>query len=148
LRSCAELVFAATSARPYQTLVSGNPWHGRRERPLRRFATGKNVPKKAAAPDPTCIATSAPLVSGFELGTDARDWVASRTSVRALLASEAGRAARAAVAQHATNERLDCLAFVFAPLRCLTRYGHQIDRLHVATSGHMQPFMDRCGFHI
>ena len=59
----------------------------------------KERTQKVAAPDTTCIKTSAPMTSGFELRTDACERFASRTLVRALLASEAGRAARAAVAQ-------------------------------------------------
>ena len=63
----------------------------------------KERTSKVAAPAPTCIETSAPMASGFDLRTDACKWFASTASVRALLASEAGRAARADVAQR-SNE--------------------------------------------
>jgi hypothetical protein len=61
----------------------------------------KERTRKLAAKDPDTpgIETLAPNVLGVALRADACDPIASRTAVRALLASEAGRAARAAVAQ-------------------------------------------------
>ena len=59
----------------------------------------KERTRKVAAPDTTCIEPLVPIVLGFALHAGARRWFASRDSVRALLASEAGRAARVAVAQ-------------------------------------------------
>jgi hypothetical protein len=61
----------------------------------------KERTRKIAAKDPdtTSIETLAPNVLRAALRADACDRIASRTTARALLASEAGRAARAAVAQ-------------------------------------------------
>jgi hypothetical protein len=61
----------------------------------------KERTRKAVAKDPGTagIETLAPNVLGVALRADACDPIASRAAVRALLASEAGRAARAAVAQ-------------------------------------------------
>jgi len=71
----------------------------------------KERTQKVAAPPPTCIETSAPMASGFDLRTDACKWFASTASVRALLASEARRAACAAVAQQCNEQapRLPCI---------------------------------------
>ena len=59
----------------------------------------KERTRKVAALDRTCFESLVPIVLGFALHAGARRWFASRDSVRALLASEAGRAARVAVAQ-------------------------------------------------
>jgi len=55
--------------------------------------------RKVPAPDTTCIELLASIVLDRASNSAACNGLASRTSVRALLASEAGRAARAAVAK-------------------------------------------------
>ena len=71
----------------------------------------KERTQKVAAPDTTCDEPFFPIVLCFALRADAGKRLASRASVRALLASEAGRAARAAVAQqrNANAPRLPCI---------------------------------------
>ena len=59
----------------------------------------KERTQKVAAPDLTCDEPFLPIVLCFALHAGAGERLASKASVRALLASEAGRAARTAVTQ-------------------------------------------------
>jgi hypothetical protein len=73
------------------------------ERPMRTTSSAlrdwKERTQQVTALDTTCDETFLPIVLCFALRAGAGERPASNASVRALLASEAGRAARAAVAQ-------------------------------------------------
>ena len=62
----------------------------------------------------------APLASGRAARADACEQTTSRTAVRALLASEAGRAARSAVAQQRNAKAPRVFRICIRDLRCLT----------------------------
>jgi len=80
----------------------------------------KERTRKVAAPDLTCVDLLVSIVLGCASHADACEWIASRTSVRALLASEAGRAARAAVAQQRSEKAPRVFRICIRTLRCLT----------------------------